>query len=407
MNLFTDDGTPDITESLFQAYYDCRRNKRNTFNALRFEQHFEANLFRLSAEIQNGSYQPGRSIAFIVDHPVKREIFAADFRDRVVHHYVINRLNPLFEMAFIGDSYACRVGKGTHYGINRIEQFIRSCSEDYRLDCYVLKLDIQGFFMHISRKLLYNRLASFIKNKYRHQDQSLILDLCRKIVFNDPSEYCIIKGSRDDWKGLPGSKSLFHSPPGCGLPIGNLSSQVFANFYMNPFDHFVKKELGIHNYGRYVDDFVLVHPSKDFLLSVIPSIRDYLASQLQLELHPKKIYLQHYSKGVNFLGVVIKPGRKYIARRTVGNFYRAIEKQNRVISKSKPNAEDVQAFISSMNSYLGIMKHYKTFRLRRKMILKHLDNRWWNYLYLTSNYLKFVVKPAAENCQIHWKQRAY
>ena len=149
--------TPGVTlAELLGAYYSCRRNKRNTMNALSFEVDYESELMALRDEINSGCYVPGRSVAFVVDKPVQREIFAADFRDRVVHHLIINKLNPLFERAFIYDSYACRVGKGTLFGINRLDTFIRRCSQNYSRDCYVLKLDIRGFFMHINAyKLFY------------------------------------------------------------------------------------------------------------------------------------------------------------------------------------------------------------------------------------------------------------
>ena len=152
---------------LFEAYFKCRSNKRNTLNALAFEVDYEANLLKLCAEINNGTYQPGQSIAFIVNKPVKREIFAADFRDRVVHHLIVGKLNPLFEKAFIYDSYACRTGKGTHLGIQRVDRFIRECSHNYTTDCYVLKLDIKGFFMHINKAVLFAELQAFIQQQYQ------------------------------------------------------------------------------------------------------------------------------------------------------------------------------------------------------------------------------------------------
>ena len=148
---FVEEKKPVITlAELFEAYFDCRENKRNTLNALAFEVDYESKLLKLCTEINDGSYQPGKSIAFIVNKPVKREIFAANFRDRVVHHLIINKLNPLFEKVFIYDSYACRVNKGTHLGIQRVDRFIRQCSQNYSLDCYVLKLDIKGFFMSLA-----------------------------------------------------------------------------------------------------------------------------------------------------------------------------------------------------------------------------------------------------------------
>jgi len=386
-------------EQLFEAYLSCRKTKRYTQNALKFEVDYEANLFQLRDEIESGNYYPGRSIAFIVNKPVKREIFAADFRDRVVHHWLINKLNPLFEKTFIPDSYACRIGMGTHYGVLRADTFIKTCSENYSKDCYILKLDVQGFFMHINRQLLYKLLEQFIHKNYEHTDKSLVLEITRKIIFNNPTQNCIIKGNKKDWEGLPKNKSLFHSPPDCGLPIGNLTSQVFANFYMHQFDTFVVKEIGLKYYGRYVDDFIIVHPDKDYLKSLIPKLSDFLLSTLQLTLHPKKIYLQHYSKGVKFLGTVIKPNRIYIANRTKGNFFHAIEKQNKIALHHKPTKEEKAAFLSSMNSYLGIMKHYKSYKLRKKMIFKRLSGYWFNHVYLRGGIAKFVLKvrPVKKN----------
>jgi retron-type reverse transcriptase len=375
---------------LFNAYYTCRGNKRNTHNALSFEVDYENNLVQLCNDLNNNNYKIGRSIAFIVKKPVIREIFAADFRDRVVHHLIINKLNPLFEKEFICDSYACRVGKGTHYGIKRVAGFIKNCSHNYTGDCYIFKLDILGFFMHINRFILFERLEKFIHVKYQEPDKELLIQLCKEIIFNEPTQNCTIKGGIKNWEGLPNNKSLFHSAPGCGLPIGNLTSQVFANFYMNSLDHFIKYDLGIKYYGRYVDDFVIIHPDKEYLKRLIPLLTSYLSTTLQLTLHPKKQYLQHYTKGVRFLGTVIKPNRIYIGNRTKGNFYMAIQKQNKVVENNIIQLEQLNQFLSSMNSYLGIMKHYKTYRLRMGMLLKYLNPQWLKYVYLVGD--KFGVK---------------
>ena len=378
----------ELTE-LFEAYFDCRSNKRNTINALSFEVDYESNLVRLMEEINNGTYKQGRSIAFIVDKPVKREIFAAAFRDKVVHHLIINKLNPFFENKFIYDSYACRTGKGTHLGIQRVNRFIRQCSQNYTKDCYILKLDIQGFFMHINKDILFGRLCEFISSNHQGAGQVLIVELCRKIIYNDCTKNCVIKGKKENWKELPVSKSLFHSPENCGLPIGNLTSQIFANFYMDTFDHFIKHDLGIRFYGRYVDDFILVHPDKEYLKSLIPVLSNFLSSRLQLTLHPRKMYLQHYTKGVKFLGAVIMPNRIYIANRTKGNFYTAIDRHNEIVRDHKPTKEERGKFLSSMNSYLGIMKHYKTYKLRKGMLFKNLSAWWWNYVFLQGGIANF------------------
>ena len=381
-----------VLEDLFEAYEDCRTNKRNTINALAFELDYESELLSLWQEINAGTYRPGRSIAFIVDKPVKREIFAADFRDRVVHHFIINKLNPYFEKTFIYDSYACRKGRGTHFGIQRIDRFIRQCSSNYTEDCYVLKLDIQGFFMAIDKRILWNKLRTFIETHYQQASKARLLILCHKILINNPTKNCYIKGGRENWKGLPPDKSLFHSAPFCGLPIGNLTSQIFANVYLNTFDHFIKHDLKQRYYGRYVDDFVLIHQDKNHLTALIPRIANFLQSNLKLTLHPRKMYLQHYSKGVPFLGVVIKPNRITCGKRTKGNFYDAIARHNAIAIERKPTREEQAAFLCSMNSYLGILKHYQTYRLRKKILIKHLSIWWWNLMYFSGGCAKLVPK---------------
>lgn len=387
--------TPGVTlAELLEAYYSCRRNKRNTMNALSFELDYELELLALRDEINSGTYRPRPSIAFVVDKPVQREIFAADFRDRVVHHLIINKLNPFFERAFIYDSYACRVGKGTLFGIRRVETFIRRCSQNYSRDCYVLKLDIRGFFMHINACKLFLRLSDFIDDRYEGADSVMLKNLCEIVLMNKPSENCVIRGRPSDWDGLPKDKSLFHSPPDCGLPIGNLSSQVFANFYLNIFDHFVKHDLGMKFYGRYVDDFVLVHESREHLASLIPVIRNFLADELALQLHPKKIYLQHYGHGVPYLGAVIKPNRVYVGKRTKGNFYDSIMRHNAVVAGHVPSNAERAAFRASMNSYLGVMGHFDSRRLRRSMVGQHVRG-WWKYAHTNGDVSKIVLRPNA------------
>jgi len=398
---------PITLVELFEAYEGCRRHKRNTANAMAFELDYEQNLVDLCEEINNGSYQPRNSIAFIVDKPVKREIFAADFRDRVVHHLIINKLNDLFEKEFIVDSYSCRKGKGTHKGIRRLDSFIRKCSKNYSRDCWILKIDIRGFFMSIDRFRLYHRLELFIREHYHFPDQPLLLDLCRKVVFYDPATNCIIKGRRSNWKGLPNDKSLFHSRHGCGLPIGNLTSQIFANFYLNRFDHFMKHHIGLRYYGRYVDDVVVVHQDRAFLNSLLPAIRLYLHKELGLALHPKKIVLEHYSQGVKYLGVVIKPRRIYIANRTKGNLYSALVKFNRIAQQHKPYHAERAAFQSSINSYLGLMKHYRTYTLRRSMLRKHLSPWWRRLAKADARIEKFTFKTRPRRiCKRRLKKRS-
>ena len=377
---------PIPLSDFFEAYFECRRKKRGTYNALQFEVDYERRLIELCERVNAGIYYPSKSIAFIIDKPVKREVFAADFSDRIIHHLIIGKLNHLFEKCFINDSYSCRPGKGVHYAVKRLDHFIRSCSENYTRDCYILKLDIQGFFMHINKNLLGKRLASFIGERYNGLDKMVILDLVDKIVHHNPVNDCRIKSLPSAWDGLPVTKSLFATPQDCGLPIGNLTSQVFANFYMNPFDHFMKHELGLRYYGRYVDDFVIVHKDKEYLKALIPKIRAFLKSELCLTLHPDKVYLQHYAKGVKYLGVVLKPYRKYIANRTLGNMYDVICKYNGQGLPFSPNLK--KAFMSSMNSYLGILSHYHSYNMRRKLVYFDLSSKWLNRIVVKNHIRK-------------------
>lgn len=193
---------------LFQAYYDARKNKRSTINALAFEIDYETKLFELYEEIKNGKYKISPSICFISFKPVQREIFAADFRDRIIHHLIYNYISPFFERLFINDSYSCRVGKGTSYGIKRLDHFIRSCSRNYTRDCYILKLDIKGYFMSIDRSILYQKVEKVV-NRFREIadfDVNLILYLIRQVIFHDSTKHCRLKGKKEDWKELPRSK---------------------------------------------------------------------------------------------------------------------------------------------------------------------------------------------------------
>ena len=193
---------------------------------------------------------------------------------------------------------------------------------------------------------------------------------------------------------MPASKSLFCAKPNHGLPIGNLTSQLFGNVYLNDFDYFIKYNLRIEYYGRYVDDMVLVHQDKEYLKSIIPKLKKYLRENFDLELHPNKVYLQHFSKGVNFLGAIIKPYRIYIRNRTKGNFYKKIKYWNNLLEEkeNKLSKEEVRKFLSCVNSYLGIMKRYKTRKIRRKMLAKNLSIYFWNYVYIEGDYGKLVLR---------------
>ena len=354
-------------EEVFLAYFECRRNKRKTINALQFELNYEENLIQLWRDINSRAYKVGRSIAFVVNKPVIREIFAADFRDRVVHHLIIRKLLPLFEKAFSPHSYSCRHGKGTLFGVNEVYKYIQKCSENYTADCYVLKLDIQAFFININHNILYQMLERFILQNYQKEDQGLLLFLVRKVVFNAPQNNCIKKGKKAYWKILPKKKSLFRSKVGFGLPIGNLTSQIFANFYLNDFDSLVERYNQQIYYGRYVDDFVLIHKNPKVLEEVKPIIAEYLNEKNKLLLHPKKVYLQHYAHGLPFVGCYLMPGRIYAGTRLKTNFYQKIYGYKQIfLYNQKPDARQLLKTGAVLNSYFGFLKHINAFYLRKK-----------------------------------------
>ena len=378
-------------ESLYEAYMDCRRNKGGTVSAVEFEINYEANLLLLRDLINSRIYTPDRSIAFIVNKPVKREIFAANFRDRVVHHWIAIRIEPLLESIFIGESYNCRKGKGTLAGINGLADMIRQESADYTRDCWVLKYDLKGFFMSINRQLITDKLCRFLADKYTGDDLDTLLFLCRQILLNAPEDNCIVKGNPAEWEGLAANKSLFTVPSGYGLPIGNLTSQLVANFLLNDADHFIKERLGIR-LNRYVDDVVMVSRYKQDLLAAMPLIRDYLWETSGTRVHPDKYYLQHYAKGVKFIGAVVKKERKYLSNRTVGGAYSRLHKFNELVAQDPDFAKKkAEYFVSCINSYLGLMRHFNEYALRRSYI-EAIDEAWFKVVYVDKNYTKLIVK---------------
>jgi len=322
-----------LFSELHKAYIDARKHKRNTINQLRFERNLEAELLSLCNELETRTYELRPGICFINELPVKREIIAADFRDRVVHHLIYNRIYPILDKKFIYDSYSCRVGKGTLFGIKRVQGFLRN-------DAWVLRLDIQGFFMAINRDILFNLLVGALRTM-----PLLTQFLIRKTVFNNPLRDAFFKSPKSAWKDLPPDKSLMNSAPDCGLPIGNLTSQVFANVYLNPLDNFVKRELKIKYYGRYVDDMVLIHRDKQILLSAISSIREFMSRELNLILHPKKIKLQPAIKGFAFLGAYIYPNGIAVGRRVVKNFRECVFNP---FANPEKQAQRVQSYLGQI-----------------------------------------------------------
>lgn len=379
--------------NIFEAYEDARKNKRAKISQIEFEYYYERNLIKLHKEIINRTYKPLPSTAFITTKPVIREVFAADFQDRVIHHLIFNEIAPLFEKEFIEDSYSCRKTKGTLYGVNRVFDFINSNSQNYTHDSYILKLDIKSYFYSINKDILYKIITKTLLKYKSHLtvDFETIDYLIHTTIFSDATTDVKLYKDTKNWKILPKNKSLFYANKGYGLPIGNLTSQLFSNIYMNELDNYITKTLQIEYYGRYVDDFILIHNSKKHLLSLIKKIKLFLHEKLELTLHPKKIYIQHYSKGVKFLGAYIKPHVKYIDKRTKGNFYKLIYKINTSFETKTPNEELLFNIRNSINSYLGTLIHFSSFKLRKKILLT-LDKKFLNYFFIDKNYSKVILK---------------
>lgn len=378
-------------EDVFDAYYDCRKNKRKTFNAIDFEIDFETKLVQLWHDINTGNYVIGKSICFLVTKPKLREVFAADFRDRIVHHIACRKLEPLFEKSFIDDSYNCRKGKGTSYGVKRLHQQIKEISEDYTKDCYIGKFDLQGFFMSINRNILWNILNKFISENYNHQDKPIILKLVHQIVTHKPERNCIIKGNPDNWKKLDKNKSLFTCGDDYGLPIGNLTSQMFANFYLHELDY--KLSNYFNGYGRYVDDFYIIDVDKQKIIDSIQYISKYLKTYREVTLHPHKQYIQHYSKGCKFIGSMVKMNRMYVGNYTVGRFYTKIKYFNTMMEKDNNWLDDIdnkKSFLSSINCYLGFARQYNSYKIKYK-ILSSINPIWYKYAYPDINCNKICL----------------
>lgn len=393
-----------LQHNLFNAYYEARKNKRNSYNQLQFEIRYEEKLFNLCKDILNRTYTIGRSTAFIIKEPVKREIFAADFRDRIVHHLLFNYINPIVDPLFIEDSYSCRIGKGTFFGIQRAYENLEMVTENFTRDAYILKLDIRGYFMSIKKEYLMNKLKAMISEEIFNQsrkfqtdgdaqedlDFDLLFYLLKKVVYHDPKTNFIVKGDLSDWDGLPISKSLFKTPSFCGLPIGNLTSQLFSNIYLNDFDHYVKETLNERYYGRYVDDFYIFHSSKKHLKNILQRCRKYLLKE-GLVIHPGKIYLQHYTKGFHFLGVFIKPHRLYMGRRTAKKFKSTVYYYRQLFGSRKLHVDEVKKLRSILNSYLGLLKHYHTYKLRRDMLFKKPACIFYQYGFFSPSLTKITI----------------
>lgn len=347
---------PDFTlEDLFDAYFDCRKNKRNSFNQLAFEENLEPNILQLWHDLRSNNYNIGRSIAFVVEYPKIREIWAATFRDRIVHHLIYNAISDYYYRRFIRDSYACIPERGIHDGMRRVSHFARSVTRNYTRPAYVLKVDVANFFNSINRPVL----LSLFENKMM---DGWCLDLLRQIIEHDPRDKAAFRSSKVLFAKVPPHKSLLNAPADTGLPIGNLTSQFFANVYMNELDQFVKHHLKAKYYGRYVDDIILLHEDVDVLHSWKEKIDKFLEEKLYLHLHPNKVSINRADKGIDFVGFLIKPGRVYLRQSSLDRCRQKIRAWGR---KGAPvDEQSLEKLSDSVTSYLGMMRHINGYNAR-------------------------------------------
>lgn len=326
---------PFTFEELTQAYYDCRRSKRNTNSARQFEQDMELNLLDLYEQLLAGTYRPGRSICFVITRPKHREVWAAQFRDRVVHHLLYNHVGAGIEATFIADSCACIPGRGTLYAVERLEAKVRSATQNWSRPCFYLKADLANFFVAIDKRVLDKQLRALIHEPWW---QALAL----QVLWHDPREDYESHGPKWLFNKVPQHKRLAVQVAHLGLPIGNLSSQFFANIYLNALDQFAKHHLRAQHYIRYVDDFVLLHESPQQLNAWLAQIEAFLPS-LGAKLNPTKTILQPVDRGIDFVGHVIKPWRRTTRRRTVKEALRRV---------AVAPDEDL---LATANSYFGLL----------------------------------------------------
>jgi RNA-directed DNA polymerase len=323
--------------AVVQAYADCRRTKRNSRSAREFECDLERNLYTLYEELAAGSWQPGRSICFVITRPKPREVWAAPFRDRIVHHLLYNAIGPAFEAAFIADSCACIPGRGTLYAARRLERKVRSVTHNWHQPAAYLKCDVANFFVAIDKRILQKQLERRIAEPWWRA-------LAEQILFHDPRVDVEIQSTAALLARIPPHKSLFNQPAHLGLPIGNLSSQFFANVYLDALDQHVKHQLRARHYIRYVDDFVLLHDSAQWLNEAHDNIAEFLPRELGLHLNESKTIRQPVNRGVDFVGQVIKPWHRTLRPRT----FRAALKRCATVT-----AGDV---FESANSYFGLLR---------------------------------------------------
>ncbi|MFA6585850.1 MAG: reverse transcriptase/maturase family protein [Candidatus Paceibacterota bacterium] len=319
-------------EKMLRAWQEFLHDKKDRKDVVLFQAKLMDNIFELYSDLKNKTYKHGNYTAFNISDPKPRIIHKATVSDRLLHHLICQELYNYFDSKFIHDSYSCRKEKGTHKAIYRFEEFIQKVSKNNTKTCYVLKCDIKKFFANIEHKILKKILEKYIQDKD-------VLWLLNQIIdsfhTNQMSKDSAIAESFD-----------------IGLPLGNLTSQLLVNIYMNEFDQFVKRGLKVKYYIRYADDFVVLSEDKEYLKNILEEISEFLKNNLKLKLHPDKVFIKTIASGVDFLGWV--HFSKYRVLRT--------STKRRMLKNINEDSK-----LETLASYLGMLKHGNTYKLRQKL----------------------------------------
>ncbi len=340
--------------SLLAAYYKARRSKRYNETILGFNLFLESKLFKMHQELQNDYYRPSPYVYFTVIDPKERKVAAPAFRDRVLQHTLVSHIEPLFEKSFIYDSYACRVGKGTHFGLKRVKTFLQAARSIHGKDVpiYCLRLDISKFFGSIS----WDILLSLIFKK-------ITCPQTRKLIETIVTHYQFFDHTGKPLTPPPYVISLYHKR---GLPIGNLTSQLFANVYLNVLDHFIKDTLHVRWYARYMDDFLIIHHDKAYLIELKEVIQQFLAEKLQLTLSEKKVILANVKNGIPFVGYRIFYDHILVRGKTLLHMQRKLQMRKAMYEAGDLTTDKLQA---SLGSFRGHLKYADSWILKKRMLL--------------------------------------
>lgn len=357
-------------EDIVNAYFSCRKNKRNSPAPVEFELHWQRYCLDLMNDINQRTLQLS-AYSFVVTVPRPREVFASDMKGRVLHHYIDMRIRPLLENRLSEHTYNNRIGKGTQACQNAVIEAVYDASEGYTKDAYIIKVDIKGCFPNINQDIAYEQLRSLIESDYHGSDKNDLLYILSRCIYSYPTRHLSRSRKLKDWSIIPDEKSLFRKSDGTGAAIGFLVWQNAVNYYFNDIDKWLDS-LGIR-FARYVDDYYIITDNKESTLAILPQMRERLA-KLGAELHPRKFYCQHWNKGFECLGVHVKGWNVHPNRRIIERARRKAREFNRCVS-----AERIDSLLSQLNSYFGICANTCGFKAAQSIVAE-LAPGWFRYI---------------------------